>query len=106
MDHHELHAGPGEKGFAKAFGLPLSSQIGLENQRLPAHLVCVQRGWINVDIDEIMCESCGAYLSFVSLSSRIPAEVDNPGRAFGKQLDAEHEVNCPWGRNSCPESMI
>lgn len=33
-------------------------------------------------------------------------EVDIAGEAFGKQLDTEHKVNCPWRGNNCPESMV
>ena len=33
-------------------------------------------------------------------------EVDSAGEAFGKELDTEHKVNCPWRGNSCPESMV
>ncbi|XP_010655692.1 uncharacterized protein LOC100254898 isoform X2 [Vitis vinifera] len=74
--------------------------------KVASSLACAQRGWINVDVDKIMCESCGAYLSFVSLPSGTPAEVDSAGEAFGKELDTEHKVNCPWRGNSCPESMV
>ncbi|RVW89967.1 hypothetical protein CK203_036572 [Vitis vinifera] len=42
--------------------------------KVASSLACAQRGWINVDVDKIMCESCGAYLSFVSLPSGTPAE--------------------------------
>lgn len=37
-------------------------------------LTCAQKGWMNVDVDKIECESCGAYLSFVFLPSWAPAE--------------------------------
>jgi hypothetical protein len=37
-------------------------------------LTCAQRGWMNVDVDKIACESCGEYLSFASLPSCTPAE--------------------------------
>lgn len=69
-------------------------------------LTCAQRGWMNVDVDKIACESCGEYLSFASLPSCTPAEVQNAGEAFAKQLDSAHKVNCPWRGNSCPESLV
>lgn len=37
-------------------------------------LSCAQRGWINVDVDKIECESCGAYLSFALIPSWTPSE--------------------------------
>ncbi|KAL4627638.1 hypothetical protein ACB092_05G179600 [Castanea dentata] len=69
-------------------------------------LTCAQRGWMNVDVDKIECESCGAYLSFVFLPSWTPAEVQKAGEAFAKQLDSAHKVSCPWRGNSCPESLV
>ena len=37
-------------------------------------LACAQRGWMNVDVDKIECESCGASLSFELLQSWTSAE--------------------------------
>ncbi|KAG8637465.1 uncharacterized protein LOC122721944 [Manihot esculenta] len=69
-------------------------------------LACAQRGWMNVDVDKIVCESCGACLSFVLLASWTPAEVESSGEAFAKQLDDGHKASCPWRGNSCPESLV
>ncbi|KAK7259860.1 hypothetical protein RIF29_25475 [Crotalaria pallida] len=37
-------------------------------------LACAQKGWMNIGVDEIACESCGACLSFTSSSSWTSAE--------------------------------
>uniref|UniRef100_A0A2P2MVD4 Uncharacterized protein n=2 Tax=Rhizophora mucronata TaxID=61149 RepID=A0A2P2MVD4_RHIMU len=69
-------------------------------------LACAQRGWMNVDVDKIACESCGAYLSFVFLPSWTATEVENAGEAFAKQLVSGHKAGCSWRGNSCPESLV
>ncbi|KAG6583878.1 NIPA-like protein, partial [Cucurbita argyrosperma subsp. sororia] len=67
-------------------------------------LACAQRGWMNVDVDKIECESCGNSLSFELLQSWTSAEVQLA--EFTKQLDSGHKVSCPWRGNSCPESLV
>ncbi|KAF2316731.1 hypothetical protein GH714_042072 [Hevea brasiliensis] len=69
-------------------------------------LACAQRGWMNIDIDKIVCESCGECLSFVLLPSWIPSEVESASEAFAKQLDDGHQASCPWRGNSCPDSLV
>ncbi|KAM1123244.1 hypothetical protein FF1_004649 [Malus domestica] len=69
-------------------------------------LACARRGWVNVDVDKIACESCGASLGFALLPSWTPDEVQNAGDAFVKQLDSGHKAACPWRGNSCPESLV
>ncbi|CAK7350171.1 unnamed protein product [Dovyalis caffra] len=74
--------------------------------KVASSLACAQRGWINIDIDQIACETCGAHMTFGSLTSRTPAEVDSAAETFSKQLDAGHQATCPWRGNSCPESLV
>ncbi|KAB5534258.1 hypothetical protein DKX38_017344 [Salix brachista] len=74
--------------------------------KVASSLACAQRGWMNVDINQIACETCGAYMTFVSLASRTPAEVESAAEAFAKQLDVGHQATCPWRGNSCPESLV
>ncbi|XP_057967473.1 uncharacterized protein LOC131157383 [Malania oleifera] len=74
--------------------------------KVTSSLACALRGWMNVDVDKIACESCGAYLSFVLLPTWTPAEVEHAGEAFSNQLDAGHKMACPWRGNSCPESLV
>ncbi|KAL9456352.1 hypothetical protein AB3S75_005556 [Citrus x aurantiifolia] len=74
--------------------------------KLASSLACAQRGWMNIDVDRIVCESCAACLSFVSVPNWTPAEVEDAGQAFSKQLDDGHNINCPWRGNSCPESLV
>ena len=37
-------------------------------------LACARRGWVNVDVDKIVCESCGATLKYVAPDSWTPTE--------------------------------
>nr|CAB3497955.1 unnamed protein product [Digitaria exilis] len=69
-------------------------------------LACAQRGWVNIDLDKIECESCGAHLIFNALTSWSPVEVANAGEAFAEQLDAAHQNSCPWRGNSCADSLV
>ncbi|KAM7259135.1 hypothetical protein ACFE04_014876 [Oxalis oulophora] len=73
--------------------------------KVASSLACAQRGWINIDVDQIVCESCGACLSLVSLPSSTPDEADDAGEVFAAKLDTGHKVACPWRGNSCPESL-
>ncbi|PON72701.1 Zinc finger, C3HC-like [Parasponia andersonii] len=74
--------------------------------KVVSSLACAQRGWVNVEVDKIACESCSANLSFALLPSWTHAEVQNAGEAFAKELDSGHKVTCPWRGNSCPESLV
>ncbi|GLU22631.1 hypothetical protein SLE2022_386930 [Rubroshorea leprosula] len=74
--------------------------------KVTSSLACAQRGWMNTDVDQIACESCGACLHFVSSPSWAPSEVEDAVEAFSKQLNAGHKINCPWRGNSCPESLV
>ncbi|KAG0547308.1 hypothetical protein BDA96_01G068400 [Sorghum bicolor] len=69
-------------------------------------LSCAQRGWVNVDLDKIECESCGAHLIFNALTSWSPVEVANAGESFAEQLDATHHNSCPWRGNNCADSLV
>ncbi|XP_062212621.1 uncharacterized protein LOC133913468 [Phragmites australis] len=69
-------------------------------------MACAQRGWVNIDLDKIECESCGAHLIFGALTSWSPIEVANAGEAFAEQLDAAHQNSCPWRGNSCADSLV
>ncbi|WKA02050.1 hypothetical protein VitviT2T_020290 [Vitis vinifera] len=68
-------------------------------------MVCVQRGWMNVDMGVIVCESYGSRLSYISLSSEMLAEVDSAGEAFGKQQDTEHAVDSSWKGEYLPRNI-
>ncbi|KAD4179021.1 hypothetical protein E3N88_27612 [Mikania micrantha] len=69
-------------------------------------LACARRGWVNVDVDKIECESCCASLKYIAADSWTPTEDDNVGEKFGNQLDEGHKVICPWRGNSCAESLV
>ncbi|KAK9088434.1 hypothetical protein Scep_027516 [Stephania cephalantha] len=74
--------------------------------KVASSLACARRGWVNVDIDKIVCESCGANLSFTLSACSTPSEVDIAGEAFAKKLDVGHKGSCPWRGNSCAESLV
>ncbi|PWA77408.1 zinc finger, C3HC [Artemisia annua] len=68
-------------------------------------LACARRGWVNVDVDKIQCESCGANLKYNAPDSHAHTEGEN-GEEFANQLDEGHNVTCPWRGNSCAESLV
>ncbi|XP_022720812.1 uncharacterized protein LOC111278452 [Durio zibethinus] len=74
--------------------------------KVVSSLACAQRGWINIDVDKIECETCGAYLHFTSSALWAASEAEDAGVAFSKQLDVGHKVTCPWTGNRCPESLV
>ncbi|KAK8612884.1 hypothetical protein V6N13_092988 [Hibiscus sabdariffa] len=74
--------------------------------KVASSLACAQRGWINIDVDKIACETCGACLLFASSPSWATSEAEDAGEAFSKQLYVGHKVVCPWRGNSCPESLV
>ncbi|KAK4254577.1 hypothetical protein QN277_009939 [Acacia crassicarpa] len=78
----------------------------LGKPKIISSLSCAQKGWMNVGIDKIECESCGASLSFTSSSSWTSEEAQNACESFFGQLDSGHKVTCSWRGNSCPESLV
>ncbi|XP_057796012.1 uncharacterized protein LOC131012119 isoform X1 [Salvia miltiorrhiza] len=69
-------------------------------------LACARKGWVNVDVDTVECESCGAILKFVSSATWTPSEADGAGEEFSKKLDEGHRLTCPWTGNCCAESLV
>ncbi|XP_028759208.1 uncharacterized protein LOC114718116 isoform X1 [Neltuma alba] len=78
----------------------------LGKPKIISSLACAQKGWMNVGVDKIACESCGACLSFASSSSWTSEEAQNARESFAGQLDSGHTANCSWRGNSCPESLV
>ncbi|KAI3465998.1 hypothetical protein Pfo_022661 [Paulownia fortunei] len=69
-------------------------------------LTCARKGWVNVDVDEVECESCGAILKFVTSATWTLSEADGAGEDFARRLDEGHKVTCPWIGNCCAESLV
>ncbi|WOL08942.1 hypothetical protein Cni_G17695 [Canna indica] len=69
-------------------------------------LSCARRGWTNVDMDTIECESCGAQLTFTVSASWTSTEVDCAVEGFTEQLDVGHKSFCPWRGNCCADSLV
>lgn len=68
-------------------------------------LNCARRGWINIDIDIIGCESCGARLLFSTPQSWTLQQVEKAAKVFSLKLDSGHKLLCPWVDNTCDESL-
>lgn len=66
---------------------------------------CARRGWINVDIDTIACEACGARLLFSTPASWNKQQVEKAALVFSLKLDNGHKLLCPWIDNACNESL-
>ncbi|KNA15767.1 hypothetical protein SOVF_095150 [Spinacia oleracea] len=69
-------------------------------------LACARRGWVNIGIDKIECETCGASIKYFTTAGRMSSEADGAAEEFSKQLDSGHKGTCPWRGNSCPESLV
>ncbi|KAL3636947.1 hypothetical protein CASFOL_019246 [Castilleja foliolosa] len=69
-------------------------------------LACARKGWVNMDVDKVECESCGAILKFGSSATWTLVEADGAGEDFAKRLDDGHKVTCPWIGNCCAESLV
>ncbi|TYH08843.1 hypothetical protein ES288_A07G049000v1 [Gossypium darwinii] len=66
---------------------------------------CARRGWVNVDMDIIACESCGARLLFSTPSSWTRQQVEKAALVFSLKLDSGHKLLCPWIDNICDERL-
>ncbi|WOH03077.1 hypothetical protein DCAR_0522469 [Daucus carota subsp. sativus] len=69
-------------------------------------LACARRGWVNVGVDKIECESCSANLKFSAPSTWMSTQAESAGEEFAKKLDGGHRINCPWRGNICAESLV
>ncbi|XAR63877.1 hypothetical protein NMG60_11024016 [Bertholletia excelsa] len=66
---------------------------------------CARRGWVNVDMDTISCEACGARLLFSTPSSWTKHQVEKAALVFSLKLDNGHKLLCPWINNACDEKL-
>ncbi|GLT44136.1 hypothetical protein SLA2020_180510 [Shorea laevis] len=66
---------------------------------------CARRGWVNVDMDIIACESCGARLFFSTPPSWSQERVEKAALVFSLKLDNGHKLLCPWIDNACDERL-
>ncbi|XP_004508585.1 uncharacterized protein [Cicer arietinum] len=66
---------------------------------------CARRGWINVDVDTIACEECGARLLFSTPASWNHQQVEKAALVFSLKLDNGHRLLCPWIDNACSETV-
>ncbi|PIA63471.1 hypothetical protein AQUCO_00201073v1 [Aquilegia coerulea] len=66
---------------------------------------CARRGWINVEMDIIACEACGARLLFSTPSSWTHQQIEKTAAVFSLKLNNGHKVLCPWMDNVCDESL-
>ncbi|MCD7450838.1 hypothetical protein HAX54_008581 [Datura stramonium] len=66
---------------------------------------CARRGWINVDMDTIACESCGSRMLFSTPPSWTQQQVDKAALVFSLKLESGHKLLCPWIDNACDEKL-
>ncbi|XP_021292008.1 uncharacterized protein LOC110422435 isoform X2 [Herrania umbratica] len=66
---------------------------------------CARRGWVNVDMDIIACESCGARLLFSTPPSWTQQQVEKAALVFSLKLDSGHKLLCPWINIACEERL-
>ncbi|PRQ16451.1 putative Zinc finger, C3HC [Rosa chinensis] len=68
-------------------------------------LNCARRGWVNIDVDTIACESCRARVLFSTPSSWNQQQVEKAALVFSLKLDNGHKMLCPWIDNACDEML-
>lgn len=66
---------------------------------------CARRGWVNVEMDIIACEACGARLLFSTPSSWTQHQVEKAASVFSLKLENGHKLLCPWIDNACAETL-
>ncbi|KAK9106833.1 hypothetical protein Syun_022844 [Stephania yunnanensis] len=66
---------------------------------------CARRGWINVDMDTIACEACGARLLFCTPPSWTQHQIEKAAAVFSLKLNDGHKMLCPWIDNACDETL-
>lgn len=66
---------------------------------------CARRGWVNIDMDIVACEVCGARLQFSTPSSWSREQVEKAALVFSLKLDSGHKLLCPWIDNACDENL-
>ncbi|KAL5196670.1 hypothetical protein ABZP36_000182 [Zizania latifolia] len=106
LDCSQPSCRPWERGDLLFRLATFKSSTWASKPKAASSLACARRGWVNIEMDTIECESCGAHLIFTSLTSWSPAEVANAGKAFAEQLDVSHQSDCPWRENSCADSLV
>ncbi|OMO94444.1 Zinc finger, C3HC-like protein [Corchorus capsularis] len=67
---------------------------------------CARRGWVNVDMDIIACESCGARLLFSTPPSWTQQQVEKAALVFSLKLDSGHKLLCPWIDVTSDERLV
>ncbi|XP_039015561.1 nuclear-interacting partner of ALK-like [Hibiscus syriacus] len=66
---------------------------------------CAMRGWVNVDMEILACESCGTHLLFSTPPSWTQQQVENVASVFSLKLNSGHKLTCPWIDNVCDERL-
>ncbi|GAA0140573.1 hypothetical protein LIER_35262 [Lithospermum erythrorhizon] len=66
---------------------------------------CARRGWINVDIDTITCEACGARLLVSTPQAWTQEQIEKTALVYSLKLDSGHKLLCPWVDNICDEGL-
>lgn len=66
---------------------------------------CARRGWVNVDLDIIACENCGARLQFSTPSAWNQQQVEKAALVFSLKLESGHKLLCPWIDNACDAKL-
>ncbi|KAL5709327.1 hypothetical protein ACHQM5_020031 [Ranunculus cassubicifolius] len=66
---------------------------------------CARRGWINIEMEILSCEACGARLLFSNPSSWTQQQIEKAAVVFSLKLDNGHKLLCPWIDNACDESL-
>jgi hypothetical protein len=67
---------------------------------------CARRGWENVGVDLLTCESCKVVISCPVPPQLLPNEAASAAERFAKQLSDSHAISCPWRSTTCSLSLL
>lgn len=68
-------------------------------------LNCARRGWENLGVDRLGCESCSATLTFAVKAGLSAAERKIAADKFAGKLESGHDDLCPWRGKTCNVSL-
>eukprot|EP00257_Ricinus_communis_P024393 XP_015584587.1 uncharacterized protein LOC8264548 isoform X1 [Ricinus communis] len=96
---------PWDRGDLMRRAATFKSMTWFAKPRVVNAVNCARRGWINLEMDIIGCEACGARLLFSTPSSWSQQQVEKAAMVFSLKLDSGHKLHCPWIDNVCDERL-
>lgn len=81
-----------------------SASTWFDKPPLLSAIECARYGWVNVDVDEVECESCKGRLIAKFHHSFKPEAKERAAKALSEQATTKaHSKLCPWADNPVPK---